>query len=113
MVAAYGQVSTGYWPALVIGTVLLGAGAAYLVAALRRALRRHQAANAPRVLTRPLPEPWQEAATPIQRCRGLIAEALIVRDRLSGQIDAYTYRDRMSGLALKAAYERRPHHDAR
>ena len=32
------------------------------------------------------------------RCRGLIAEALIVRDRLSGQIDAATYQDRMKDL---------------
>ena len=31
-------------------------------------------------------------SSPLVRCRGLIAEALIVRDRLSGQIDAATYR---------------------
>jgi hypothetical protein len=38
----------------------------------------------------------------------LIAEAIIVRQRLSGEIDAETYRTRMSDLAWQAIPERRP-----
>ena len=43
---------------------------------------------------------------------GLIAEALIVRQRLSGEIDAETYRIRMNALARQAIPERHPQRTA-
>jgi hypothetical protein len=46
------------------------------------------------------------------RCRALIAEALIVRQRLSGEIDAETYQARMNGLARDSIPERRPQRNA-
>jgi hypothetical protein len=42
------------------------------------------------------------------RCRALIAEAVIVRQRLSGEIDAETYQIRMNELARLAISDRRP-----
>jgi hypothetical protein len=36
------------------------------------------------------------------RCRALIAEALVVRQRLSGEIGAETYQARMNDLARQA-----------
>ena len=50
---------------------------------------------------------------PFERCRGLIAEALIVRERMSGQIDAETYRARMKDLAREAVREGRADRNAR
>jgi len=78
--AAYGEVTSGRWLAVVIGAVLLLIlMVATVAAALRARRRRHD-------------------ATPVTRCWGLIAEALVVRQRVSGQIDAATYQARMNDL---------------
>lgn len=42
------------------------------------------------------------------RCQALIAEAVVVRQRLSGEIDVETYQVRMTELARQASSERRP-----
>ena len=78
--ATYAVISAGYWPALVIGVVLLLVLILSTVAAVVRARRRRQ------------------EATGLARCRLLIAEALVVRARVSGQIDAATYQQRMQDL---------------
>ncbi|MEB3980386.1 hypothetical protein OQ968_03820 [Mycobacterium sp. 663a-19] len=41
------------------------------------------------------------------RCQALIAEAVVVRQRLSGEIDAETYQVRMKELARQEFSERR------
>jgi hypothetical protein len=46
------------------------------------------------------------------RCRALITEALIVGQRLSGEIDAETYQYRMKDVAEQAVPDRRPRHNA-
>lgn len=40
----------------------------------------------------------EQADGPPRRCWGLIAEAVIARERMSGHIDAATYQARMSAL---------------
>lgn len=78
--AAYGEATTGRWLAVVIGAVLLLILiVATVAAALRARRRRHD-------------------ATAVAPCWGLIAEALVVRQRVSGQIDAATYQTRMNDL---------------
>lgn len=77
--AAYSHF-VGHGPVVVIGAVLLGILIGATVAAVVRAgRRRHEAAS-------------------LTRCWGLITEALIVRQRISGQIDAATYQARMKDL---------------
>jgi hypothetical protein len=46
------------------------------------------------------------------RCQALIAEAIVVRQRLSGEIDAETYQIRMNELARQATPVRRPQRNA-
>jgi hypothetical protein len=104
-------VSTGYWPAIAVGTALVLIAAAYVIAAVGRARRRRHGVTPPASVTRRSPESVQEAGIPIARCRRLIAEAMIVRERMSGQIDAETYQARMAELAREAVGERRPHHN--
>lgn len=101
MTAAYGQVSTGYWPGVVIGTVVVVVAAANLIVAVGRARRRRRDVTQPTAAARRSPE-----SSPIVRCRRLIAEAMIVRQRVSGQIDAETYQARMTELAREAVCER-------
>jgi hypothetical protein len=48
----------------------------------------------------------------LRRCWALIAEALVVRQRLSGEIDAETYQARMNDLARDAIPARRPQRNA-
>jgi hypothetical protein len=99
--AAYGQVSNGYWPAIAIGTVMVLIATADLIVAIGRARRRRRSVTQPAAATRRSPE-----SSPIVRCRRLIAEAMIVRQRVSGQIDAETYQARMTDLAREAVRER-------
>ena len=48
----------------------------------------------------------RSAAGPsLWRCQALIAEAIVVRQRLAGQIDAETYQIRMNELARQATSE--------
>ena len=78
--ATYAVISAGYWPALVIGVVLILLLTLLTVIAAVRARRQRQ------------------EATSLARCRLLIAEAMVVRARVSGQIDAATYQQRMREL---------------
>jgi hypothetical protein len=78
--APYADIGAGYWPALLIGVVLLLLLILSTVVAVIRARRRRQ------------------EATAVARCRLLIAEAMVVRARVSGQIDAATYQQRMKDL---------------
>ncbi|AEV73380.1 hypothetical protein MycrhN_2808 [Mycolicibacterium rhodesiae NBB3] len=80
MTALGGEVTSVGWLAVVIGAVsLLILIVAIVAAALRARRRRHD-------------------ATAVARCWGLVAEALVVRQRVSGQIDAATYQARMNDL---------------
>lgn len=93
---------TGHGPDLVIGAALLLVGIAELIVAVKnavkRARRRRSSAVVHAAAVQSCGEPTHEMSSPLVRCRGLIAEALIVRDRLSGQIDAATYQQRMKDL---------------
>ena len=109
---AYGQVTTGYWLAVVIGAVLLLTLILSTTAAVmrrRRPHRRHTAQPA----VRPFGAAPSDVDVPVERCRGLIAEALTIRERMSGQIDAETYQARMKDLAWEASREGRAHRNAR
>ena len=102
----HGHISTSSWLVVLIGTVevliLIGAlvGGVWLMVDTVTLLVRewlHQR----RSITAVVPESPRngEPAQPASaRCRELIAEAMIVRERLSGQIDAATYRSRMNDL---------------
>jgi hypothetical protein len=104
----YGHVTSGYWPAVVIGTVELLVLIMYTTATVRNEVRRRRGANTVLSVLRRPDEPAGEAADPPLRCWALIAEAIIVRERLSGQIDAETYQIRMNELARQATSECRP-----
>jgi hypothetical protein len=108
----YGQVTSGYWPAVVIGTLELLILIMYATASVWHEVRRRRDAS---TLLSVLGRPDQlagEAGDPPPRCWALIAEAIIVRERLSAEIDAETYRTRMNDLARQANPERRPQHNA-
>ena len=110
--AAYGQITSGYWPAMLMGVVLLLIFVATTTAALMRGYRHRRKETAPQPtagLSEPLPSDMDAS---LWRCWALIAEALIVRQRLSGEIDAETYRARMNDLARQAIPERHPQRNA-
>ena len=104
VMAAYGQIISGYRSALLIGVVLLPLVATTIVAVSRRY-------RAPRQDTAPQPTaglsgpPLSDMGASLGRCRVLIEEALIVRQRLSEDIDAQTYQARMTDLARHAVVE--------
>ncbi len=50
-------------------------------------------------------------STSLWRCQALIVEVVIVRQRLSKEIDAETYQTRMNELAWQAISERHPAHN--
>lgn len=102
MAATYRDVSVGYWPDLVIGALLLSVWVVMTAGSIRNWLRNRR--GSPRPVTaanRTSSEPISEPDVPYERCKGLIAEALIVRDRVSGQIDAATYQERMKELVSR------------
>ena len=104
--AAYGQITSGYWPAMLIGVVLLLTFAATEAVMRSYRPRRKEAAPEPTVqLSDPLPS---DMSASLWRCRALIEEALIVRQRLSGKIDAETYQAHMNDLARQTVPERPP-----
>jgi hypothetical protein len=107
--AGYAQVTSGDWPAVVIGAVGLLILIMYPTAAVRRELRRRRDTSTPVSVIRRSDEPSGEA---LGRCWGLIAEALIVQQRLCGQIDAETYQARMNDLARQAVPQRPPQRNA-
>lgn len=96
MIAAHGQVMSGYGAAVTIGAVGLLVVILMAVAAVVRR-RRH---TSPAKQTAARSSTWRDYPPnhPVVRVRLLIEEAMIVRERLSGQIDAATYRERMHGL---------------
>jgi hypothetical protein len=103
--AAYGQITSGYWPAMLIGVVLLLTFVATTTAAVTRGYRRRREETAPKRtvgLFGPLP---LDMGASLWRCGVLLEEAVIVRQRLSGTIDAETYQARMSDLARQVAPE--------
>ena len=102
---AYGQVTTGYWPAVLTGAVLLLTFIVSMTAAVMRRRRPHRKHTTVEPAVRPFGAPPSDVEVPVGRCRGLIAEALIVRDRLSGQIDAETYQARMKDLVSQTVDE--------
>ena len=109
--AAYGQITSCYWPAMLIGVVLLLTFVTTTIAAVIRGyrLRGNEAAPEPTASLSPIAvghecEPL--ALSEVDR------EALIVRQRLSGKIDAETYQARMNDLARQAILERRPQRNA-
>lgn len=110
--AASGQVMSGYWVALLIGVVLLLTLVAASVARIMRVYRaRHSetALKPTEELSDLLPS---DMGPSLWRCKALIAEAVIVRQRLSGEIDAETYQIRMNELARQGISERRPQPNA-
>ena len=111
---AYGQVTTGYWPAVLTGAaVLLLTLIVTTTAAAMRRRRPHRKHTAVEPAVRPFGAPPSDVDMPVERCRGLIAEALTIRERMSGQIDAETYQARMKDLAWQASREGRAHRNAR
>jgi len=101
MTARYGEVSTGYWAGIVIGGVLVVVLMWSTVTALVRVRRRRASTATVAVTNRPGGTTAEEARAHA-RCRLLIAEALVVRERVSGRIDAATYQARMKDLASGA-----------
>ncbi|MDP7725188.1 hypothetical protein [Mycobacterium sp. TY814] len=98
LATGYGQVASGHWVAVAIGATELAILIAMAVTSRRRELRRRHAVVA---LISANSQPGQmpeQADGPPRRCWGLIAEAVIARERMSGHIDAATYQARMSAL---------------
>lgn len=105
--AGSGQVTSGYWAAVVIGVVLLVTFIASTTAGIMRAHRARRTETASQTIDG-LSDPVASGmGASLWRCQTLIAEAIIVRQRLSGDIDAETYQIRMSDLARQASSERR------
>ena len=108
--ATYGQITSCYGPAMLIGGVLLLTLVTTIAAVMREyRLRGKEAAPEPTASLSPIAvghdcEPL--AVSEVDR------EALIVRQRLSGKIDAETYQARMNDLARQAILERRPQRNA-
>jgi hypothetical protein len=110
--AASGQVTSGYWAAVLIGVVLLVTFIATTTTGIMRVYRaRHNEAGLQPIDG--LSDLVSSGMGPsLGRCQALIAEAVIVRQRLSGEIDAETYQIRMNELARQAISERRPQPNA-
>ncbi len=110
--AAPGQVTSGYWAAVLIGVVLLVTFIATTTTGIMRVYRaRHNETGLQPTggLSDLLPS---RKGASLRRCQALIAEAVIVRQRLPEEIDAETYRVRMNELAHLAISERRPQPNA-
>ena len=110
---AYRQVTTAYWPVVLTGAVLLLTFIVTTTAAVMRRRHPHRKHTTVEPAVRPFGAPPSDTDVPVERCRGLIAEALIIRERMSGQIDAETYLARMKDLAWQASREGRAHRNAR
>lgn len=110
--AASGQNTSGYWAALLIGVLMLHTFVATTTAGIMRAYRarRNETAHQPTDGLADLVPSGMGAS--LRRCQALIAEAVIVRQRLSGEIDTETYQARMNELARQAISERRPERNA-
>jgi len=112
VMAASGQTTSGYWAALLIGVLLLLIFVATTTGDVVHAYRARRN-ETPHQRTDGLPDlPASGMGASLLRCQALITEALIVRQRLSGEIDAETYRARMNALPCQAISERRPQRNA-
>lgn len=98
MTTAYEDVTTDAWAAIVIGAVELVVLAMIGIATVMRWRRSRHDATALSQAPPTCREPHHEDGIPYWRCHDLIAEALIVRERVAGHIDAATYQARMSEL---------------
>jgi hypothetical protein len=97
VIAAHGQIMSGYWAAVTIGAVQLLVLILLAATAVVR-WRRHHSGSAKD--TAAGSSTWRDypANHPVVRVRLLIEEAMIVRERLSGHIDTATYQQRMHEL---------------
>lgn len=100
---ALGQVSSGYWPATLVGVALLATFVATTIGAVKRAYQSHRNETPRHDSVRLSGLLASDRGVSLWRCRALTAEALIVRQRQSGDIDAATYRARTTDLARQAA----------
>jgi hypothetical protein len=84
VMAGYGQVTAGYWPAVTIGAVLALIAAVDLVVATTAKVTRARQRRSNMATTdtqRPVVrEPSQESHDPLADCRELTAEAVVVRE---------------------------------
>ena len=87
--SAYANISSGHWVGVAIGVMLVVILVGLVVGAAWRRHRRSRDAS-------------------IGRCWGLIAEAVIVRRRVSGEIDAATYQEQMKDLVSKGGSQKLP-----
>ncbi len=110
--AASGQVTSGSWAALLIGAVLLLIFVATATAGIVRAYRTRRNETTLQPADGLSDRVSSGMSASLWRCRALITEAVIVRQRLSGEIDAETYQTRMNELARQAFPERRPQRNA-
>ena len=110
--AASGQMTNGHWAALLIGVVLLVIFVATTTAAIMRAYRARRDQTALRSADGISELVPVGMGASLWRCQALIAEAIVVRQRLSGDIDAETYQNRMNELARQATPERRSQRNA-
>jgi hypothetical protein len=110
--APSGQITSGYWAALLIGVLLLLTFVAAMAGDVVRAYRarRYETAHEPTDGLFDLLSSGMGAS--LWRCQALITEALIVRQLLSGEIDAETYQIRMNELARQSTPVRRPQRNA-
>ncbi|MDO2385974.1 hypothetical protein QRB41_21735 [Mycobacterium avium subsp. hominissuis] len=92
----YAQVADGFGPAAVIGGIELLVMILYGADGVRHALRRRRDSGTSPSLPGRLD---QSSGVAVLHCSRLTAEAIIVRERVSGRIDAATYRTRMEDLA--------------
>jgi hypothetical protein len=122
VMAGYGQITTGPWLATAIGALLVLHLLAWSVLTSSRVLRRRRniadelpatarsaapqrgalaadTATNPPTATPPRAGPATRRSTGKDRYALLIAEALVVRERLAGHIDTATYQTRMHDLA--------------
>jgi len=112
VMAASGQTTSGYWAALLIGVLLLLIFVATTTGDVVHAYRARRN-ETPHQRTDGLPDlPASGMGASLLRCQALITEALIVRQLLSGEIDAETYQIRMTELARQSTPVRRPQRNA-
>jgi hypothetical protein len=100
--AAYREVGAEHYADLVVGVVLLSVWLVMTARSVTRwVFRRRRSAELSASAIRAGNRPAWESDIPSEPCVGLMAEARIVRDRVSGQIDAATYQKRMKDLVSK------------
>ena len=109
--AAYGQITSCYGPAMLIGVVLLLTFVATTIAVIIRGYRLRGKETAPEPTASLSPIAVGHDCEPLAVSE-VDREALIVRQRLSGKIDAETYQAHMNNLARQAILERRSQRNA-